>query len=101
MSNEEPAITEYNILDIPKPHQSNTPAETSPQPNGRPEEAEAGMSKKAMKKAKTAEIKAKAQAALEAKRGMRMVLLLGVLVGEGALWLMRAFWGLCCQRCQR
>ncbi|KAH9822289.1 NMDA receptor-regulated protein 1-domain-containing protein [Melampsora americana] len=62
---------EFNILAPPEPNQSEstTTNGTSPtQTNGKPEET--AMSKKALKKVKMAEMKAKAQATIEAKKAM-------------------------------
>lgn len=62
---------EFNILAPPEPNQpeSTTANGTNPtQTNGKPEET--AMSKKALKKVKMAEMKAKAQATIEAKKAM-------------------------------
>lgn len=62
--------TEFNILAPPEPNQSestNANGTNPTQTNGKPEET--AMSKKALKKIKMAEMKAKAQAMIEAKKG--------------------------------
>jgi len=69
-SQQAPQITEYNILVPPTKTSPETNPDSVPNEDGnsaKPEE-ECTKSKKALKKAKMAEIKAKAQAALEAKK---------------------------------
>jgi hypothetical protein len=67
-SQQAPLITEYDVL-VTHTHSEANP-ESLPNENGGPKpEEESTKSKKALKKAKMAEIKAKAQAALEAKKG--------------------------------
>ncbi|EFP85005.2 uncharacterized protein PGTG_11174 [Puccinia graminis f. sp. tritici CRL 75-36-700-3] len=66
-SQQAPLITEYNVL-VTQTHSEVNP-DSLPNENGGPKpEDDSTKSKKALKKAKMAEIKAKAQAALEAKK---------------------------------
>ena len=70
-SQQAPQITEYNVLIPPTELSQEANPDSVPNENGdssKPEE-ESTKSKKALKKAKMAEIKAKAQAALDAKKG--------------------------------
>jgi hypothetical protein len=70
-SQQAPQITEYNVLIPPAELSQEANPDSVPNENGtsaKPDE-ESTMSKKALKKAKMAEIKAKAQAALDAKKG--------------------------------